>query len=41
VDVDPALIARVEREGILKLVPVIINMRPADIKTLFGVGAGS
>ena len=38
VNVDPALIARVEREGMLEVVPVIINMRPADIKSLFGVG---
>ena len=37
VNVDPALIARVEREGLPELDPVIIGMRPADIKTLFGV----
>jgi len=38
VDVDPALIARVEREGMLEVDPVIIGMRPADIQSLFGVG---
>jgi hypothetical protein len=37
VDVDPALIARVEREGMPEVVPVIINMQPADIRSLFGV----
>jgi len=35
VDVDPALIARIEREGMPEVVPVIINMRPADIRSLF------
>jgi hypothetical protein len=39
VDVDPALIARVEREGMPEVVPVIINMRPADIRSLFGEAA--
>jgi len=39
VNVDPALIARIEREGMPEVVPVIINMRPADIRSLFGVGA--
>jgi hypothetical protein len=39
VNVDPSLIARVEREGMSEVVPVIINMRPADIKSLFGVEA--
>jgi len=37
VDVDPALIARVEREGMSEIDPVIIGMRPADIQSLFGV----
>ena len=37
VDVDPALIARVEREGMLEVDPVIISMRPADIQSLFGI----
>src|SRR5262249_43487594 len=36
VNVDPALIARVEREGLPEVVPVIINMQPADVRTLFG-----
>ena len=39
VNVNPALIARIEREGMPEVVPVIINMRPADIRSLFGVGA--
>jgi hypothetical protein len=39
VDVDPALIARVEREGMSEIDPVIIGMRPADIQSLFGVKA--
>jgi hypothetical protein len=39
VNVDPALIARIEREGMPELVPVIINMSPADIRSLFGVEA--
>jgi hypothetical protein len=38
VNVDPALIARIEREGLPEIVPVIINMQPADIQSLFGVG---
>ena len=37
VDVDPALIARVERDGMTEVDPVIIGMRPADIQSLFGV----
>ena len=36
VNVDPALIARIEREGMPEVVPVIINMKPADISALFG-----
>ncbi len=36
VDVDPALIARVEREGMPEVIPVIINMQPADMRSLFG-----
>ncbi len=36
VNVDPALIARVEREGMPEVIPVIINMQPADIRSLFG-----
>jgi len=39
VNIDPALIARVEREGLPEVDPVIINMQPADIKTIFGVVA--
>ncbi len=39
VNVDPALIARIEREGMPEVVPVIINMQPADIRSLFGVEA--
>jgi hypothetical protein len=38
VNVDPALIARIEREGMPEVVPVIINMQPADIRSLFGAG---
>ncbi len=38
VDVDQAEIARVERYGLSEVDPVIIGMRPADIKALFGVG---
>jgi len=37
VDVDPALIARVERYGLSEIDPVIIGMRPADVQSLFGV----
>ncbi len=37
VNVDPALIARIEREGMPEVVPVIINMQPADMRSLFGV----
>jgi hypothetical protein len=37
VDVDPAMIARVEREGMTEIDPVIIGMRPADVQSLFGV----
>jgi len=37
VNVNPALIARIEREGMPEVDPVIINMQPADIKALFGV----
>ncbi len=37
--VDSALIARIEREGMPEVVPVIINMQPADIRSLFGEGA--
>lgn len=37
VDVDPALIARVERYGLSEVDPVIIGMRPADIQAIFGV----
>ncbi len=39
VSVDPALIARIEREGMTEVDPVIINMQPADIESLFGVKA--
>jgi hypothetical protein len=35
VNVDPALIARVEHEGISEAIPVIINMKPADLQALF------
>ena len=35
VNVDQALIARIEREGLSEVVPVIINMRATDIQTLF------
>jgi len=38
VDINPALIARIEREGMPEVDPVIIGMRPVDLKTLFGVG---
>jgi len=38
VSVDQALIARIEREGMPEVDPVIINIQPADIKALFGVG---
>jgi len=37
VSVDPALIARIEREGMPEVVPIIINMQPADIRSLFGI----
>jgi len=37
VNVDPALIARVEREGLSRVYPVIIDMRPANARALFGV----
>jgi hypothetical protein len=37
VDVDPVLIARVEREGMSEVDPVIVSMRPADVQSLFGV----
>jgi len=39
VNVDPSLIARIEREGMPELDPVIINVQPADMRSLFGVGA--
>jgi len=39
VNVDPALIARIEHEGLSEIVPVIINIRPADIRTLFGTSS--
>jgi len=39
VTVDQALIARIERDGMPEVDPVIIDMQPADIKSLFGVGA--
>jgi hypothetical protein len=35
---EPALIACIEREGIHEIIPVIIDMEPADPKVLFGVG---
>jgi hypothetical protein len=35
VNVDQALIARIEREGMTEVIPVIIDMKPADIQTLF------
>jgi len=38
VSVDPALIAKVEREGMPELDPVIIDMEPVNIKFLFGRG---
>jgi hypothetical protein len=38
VNVDPALIARVLHDGMPEVVPVIINMQPADIRSLFGAG---
>jgi hypothetical protein len=37
VNVDPALIARVEREGMKEVIPVIINMQPADMHAILGV----
>jgi len=37
VDVDPALIARIEREGMTEVIPVIINMRPVDMQSLSGM----
>jgi hypothetical protein len=37
VDVDPAMIARVEREGLPEVDPVIINMQPADMRSMFGL----
>jgi hypothetical protein len=40
VSVDPALVARIEREGMSEIDPVIINMQPADIRSLFGPQAG-
>lgn len=36
IDVDPALIASVERKGISKIVPVIVNMHPIDLGLLTG-----
>ncbi len=37
VNVDKALIARIQHDGMPELVPVIIGMTPADSKALFGV----
>jgi len=37
VNVDPALIARVEREGLAEVDPIIIGMRRANVQALFGV----
>lgn len=37
VNVDPALIARIEREGMFEVHPVIIDIRPADARAIFGV----
>lgn len=37
VDVDPSLIARVEKEGLSEVDPVIIGMLPADVQAIFGV----
>jgi hypothetical protein len=34
ISVDPAVIARVEREGVSRLDPVFINMRPLDVGVL-------
>jgi len=39
VDVDPALIAHVEREGMSEVDPVIVRMQPADMQTVFGVAS--
>jgi len=36
VDIDPALIAQVEREGLKEVVPVIIGEHPANPQVLFG-----
>ncbi len=37
VNVDPALIERVEREGLSRVYPVIVDMHPADARSIFGV----
>ncbi len=37
VNVDPAMFARVEREGLREVDPVIINMQPADMRSMFGL----
>jgi len=39
VNVDQALIARIEREGMSEVDPVIVNMQPADLQSLFGLQA--
>jgi len=37
IDVDPSLVAEVERDGISVVIPVIVAERPADPRLLFGV----
>jgi hypothetical protein len=39
INIDPAMIARIEREGVSELIPVIISMRPTNAQSLFGLKA--